>query len=392
LADFVKNARLEIKRAGLSMEEVIGLRLYTGPLFVLYNAVLRGFPEKDVILLMGNKYETSIFTITSAITKLSKITKIPFDRLLYRGLGGMILPRQFWDTYAECIVEVRIHAVEMGMGESAESNESVQSVLAAVKVLLRKATDQPAGSAKGKVFDISVELVQLPANSVPESLREATASGIRVVREPQAAGEFVSMSLALPVTKFRFEEELQKDFVKALGEACGKHVDIVSVADKPQSFRGGVEYGLMSTTTDKQTAFAYSGVTNQRGTVLEIAAGRIDVGASISFVSQYPGEAEFLMPPLSCLEVVGGQRIDRTAHGEVVVVPVRVNVNLKTITVEELTDRRKLQHTSMAKNLREELLYALEAQFTTLAEALAGRRAGRLELMSGDASEADLQG
>ena len=65
-----------------------------------------------------------------------------------------------------------------------------------------------------------------------------------------------------------------------------------------------VEFGLMSTTTDKKTAFAYSGVTKQRGTVLEIIAGRIDVGASISFLSQYPGEAEYLMQPLSCLEVL----------------------------------------------------------------------------------------
>ncbi len=59
----------------------------------------------------------------------------------------------------------------------------------------------------------------------------------------------------------------------------------------------------MSTTTDKGTAVAYSGVAQQRGTVLEISAGEVDKGASISFLSQYPGEAEFLMPPLSCLEV-----------------------------------------------------------------------------------------
>ncbi len=60
----------------------------------------------------------------------------------------------------------------------------------------------------------------------------------------------------------------------------------------------------MSTTADKGTAFAYSGLTKQRATVLEISAGRIDVGASISFLSQYPGEAEYLLQPLSCLEVV----------------------------------------------------------------------------------------
>ncbi len=62
----------------------------------------------------------------------------------------------------------------------------------------------------------------------------------------------------------------------------------------------------MSTTTEKHTAYEYSGVAKERGTVLEITAGRIDVGASISFLSQYPGEAEFLFPPLSCLEVSRG--------------------------------------------------------------------------------------
>jgi hypothetical protein len=62
----------------------------------------------------------------------------------------------------------------------------------------------------------------------------------------------------------------------------------------------------MSTTTAKHTACDYSGAAKERGTVFEISAGRIDVGASISFLSQYPSEAEFLMPPLSCLEVTVG--------------------------------------------------------------------------------------
>ncbi len=64
-----------------------------------------------------------------------------------------------------------------------------------------------------------------------------------------------------------------------------------------------VEFGLMSTTTDRATAAAYSGVAKNRGIVLEIAVGEVDKGASISFLSQYPAEAEYLMPPLSCLEV-----------------------------------------------------------------------------------------
>jgi hypothetical protein len=59
----------------------------------------------------------------------------------------------------------------------------------------------------------------------------------------------------------------------------------------------------MSTTTNKETAVDYSGVRDQRGTLLEIEVGRVDVGASIRFLSQYPDEEEFLMQPLACLEV-----------------------------------------------------------------------------------------
>jgi NLR family CARD domain-containing protein 3 len=64
-----------------------------------------------------------------------------------------------------------------------------------------------------------------------------------------------------------------------------------------------VEFGLMSTTASRETAVAYSGKDGERCTVLEITAGRVDVGADIGFLSQYPGEKEFLMQPLSCLEV-----------------------------------------------------------------------------------------
>ena len=58
----------------------------------------------------------------------------------------------------------------------------------------------------------------------------------------------------------------------------------------------------MSTTASKETALVYSGKEGKRCIIFEISVGRIDVGASISFLSEYPGEEEFLMPPLSCLE------------------------------------------------------------------------------------------
>ena len=70
-----------------------------------------------------------------------------------------------------------------------------------------------------------------------------------------------------------------------------------------------VEFGLMSTTTSQETAVVYSGKDGERCTVLEIMAGRVDVGADIGFLSQYPGEQEFLMQPLSCLEVLAPLRV-----------------------------------------------------------------------------------
>jgi hypothetical protein len=70
-----------------------------------------------------------------------------------------------------------------------------------------------------------------------------------------------------------------------------------------------VEFGLLSTTTSRETAVGYSGKDGQRCTVLEITAGRVDVGADIGFLSQYPDEQEFLMQPLSCLEVLAHLRV-----------------------------------------------------------------------------------
>ena len=118
-----------------------------------------------------------------------------------------------------------------------------------------------------------------------------------------------------------------------------------------QGLRGGVEKALMSTTTKRSLALQYSGRDVNRGTIFEIMAGRIDIGASLNWVSQYPQEEEFLFPPLCCLEVTDEPRIE----DNVIVVPLRVNANLKGLTLEQLVERRKVLHLAMAKNLREEL-------------------------------------
>jgi len=239
-----------VERARLGKEEFAALRLYTGPLYMLYNALMRDFPPRVVESLAGNRFETTMFVIISGITKLAKVTPVPPGRLLYRGLGGMLLPEQFWKRTA-------------------------------------------------------------------------------------------------------------------------------------QGFLGGVELGLMSTTADRSVAVQYSGHEKRRAMMLEIQAGRIDVGGSLGFLSQYAGEEEFLMQPLSCLEVTGRPRMDRTEWGEVLVVPTRVNVNLKSVTVEELTERRKILHLAMAKNLREELSYEAADNAERFLSRAALRAKGAPEVLCG---------
>ena len=218
--------------AGLSFEEVICVRLFTGPMYMKYNAILRGYPKSIIDGLKGNRYTTTLHCIVSGIIKLSQVTNLPEERKVYRGLGGMMLPEKFW---------------------------------------------------------------------------------------------------------------------------------------KPDSFGccGGVEYGFMSTTPDRKVAIMYAGKTGQLRTVFEIDVGQIDRGASISWLSQYPHEDEFLMPPLSNLEVVSKPKLEKTVDGDIVVVKLRININLKSKTMEELRETRQRLHIATLQNLISETMMKLQIKEIT---------------------------
>ena len=78
-------------------------------------------------------------------------------------------------------------------------------------------------------------------------------------------------------------------------------------------------------------------------TVFEISLGAIDRGASVSFLSQYPGEEEILLPPRSYLEVVGGvSRQEAGPDGHLIrVISLKVNANASSSTIEQIESRRK---------------------------------------------------
>ncbi|KAL1515285.1 hypothetical protein AB1Y20_001928 [Prymnesium parvum] len=109
----------EIGQDQVQHVEMLAARLYTGPMFVKYNAVLRGlqlhscrslfvklccsasvankFEAKainfDDAMQQANLYSTTILAINSAVVKLSKLTKAA---TVFRGVSGGELPASFY--------------------------------------------------------------------------------------------------------------------------------------------------------------------------------------------------------------------------------------------------------------------------------------------------------
>ena len=102
-----RNEQLEeIDIGKLCMQEFHAARLYTGPMFMKYNAVLRGLGEERLPnvtskvlfekmkkLCGDSRYVTTLHCINSAIVKLSRLAK---PQTVYRGLSGRVLPSEFW--------------------------------------------------------------------------------------------------------------------------------------------------------------------------------------------------------------------------------------------------------------------------------------------------------
>jgi hypothetical protein len=235
------------KAANLTREEMIAVVMYTGPCFVLYNAVLRQFPADiyNVFKDGNNLFSTTIFVLVSAVNKMSRCMNIPPGTLLYRGLGGTLeFPDRFTRADPNC--------------------------------------------------------------ATPNAL-------------------------------------------------------------------GFLEYGFMSTTADKNVAVQYSGVKEgkPKAGILQISPNSVDRGADISEFSQYPAEKEFLFVPYSFIQGEGRQRTEVVAGGGVLtVVPVRVNINLKTETTEELKEKKKKLHLVSVRAIVEEVRNEL-GEWATSAEAAA---------------------
>jgi hypothetical protein len=105
---------------------------------------------------------------------------------------------------------------------------------------------------------------------------------------------------------------------------------------------GFAEWAFMSTTSIKQVAIDYCGINAKKPLpyVLSFEVGSADLGALIRDFSQYVGEVEVLFVRCSFVHKAGEGCLQMTKAGVVRVIPIKVNSNLKSETVEELMAKK----------------------------------------------------
>ena len=139
-------------------------------------------------------------------------------------------------------------------------------------------------------------------------------------------------------------------------------------------FRGGVEYGFSSTTTDRAQAVHYAA--GKASTVLELVMGMTDRGADITWLSQYPHEKETLLPPLMGLHVRQPRptslpppslvssppslsrhlQVRSTGvEGGTLVVQSSISINMASLTLEQVAGKRKKLLTDMGAQMAAEV-------------------------------------
>ena len=110
--------------------------------------------------------------------------------------------------------------------------------------------------------------------------------------------------------------------------------------------------------------------------LFEFAVGGIDRGCPLSFLSQFPGEDEILIPPFSYLEVTGAPFSMDTEKGVVTVYPARINCNLKARTIDQIESSRRDELLAQHPYLVAEF----ERDVPAVKEMLEKKKSGKWEL------------
>ena len=243
-----------------------------------------------MLSLHGNRYETTIFTIISAIMKLSRVSDIPQCNRLWRGLEGVVLPDQFWRNFPECTVSFCVRVAKMENAKALllafrkkirlkkldiKSEKAVETLFNEIDVdrngiisidELKAAIDKyqirdrkalvaelenllESGDIDRERFSLAVKKLRFETREAGELEARVFNLGlyeVQVAAEPTEINvggqDGVRMAVCLPMSKFDFESGEFEGFIRAIKEICSVEdsaVLIEKVEDKPNDFLGG---------------------------------------------------------------------------------------------------------------------------------------------------------
>ena len=183
------------------------------------------------------------------------------------------------------------------------------------------------------------------------SLRKATADG---------AHSNVIHAICSGITKLSQVAAIPEGRVLYRG-MCGRRLPEEFWKADRNGAKGGVERALLSTTSSWEVAVQYVG-DGALPIIFAIECGAVDKGACLSWLSQFPDEIEYLLPPRSYLEVVGpAKQVHIGGSKAVLQVPLRVSCNLNTPTIEKSRASRQTQLLSLFDHTLLEIKRDLEA-------------------------------
>ena len=351
-----------LKESPLTEAEVVAARLYTGPLYVKYNAVLRGLG----VAPCGLKWRCVGSHRPDGLELHHEGLKCALAaKLQATGVEGRIQPDDDPPTERE-ILELTSDEFEV-FGLDLCSRHCLQ-------VGKRGYYYAPATNDYLRNMMVSLCCSEADASRFFGGPRATWGSAMGSAKQESAFRMAIKSLNRYTTTLHAINSAIVR---------LGKLTPVTTVYRGinrfvlPEQFwkanrynvKGGVESAFMSCTTDKTVAMQYAagrGGSNGVGLVLECQQGMVSRGADISWLSQYKHEQEVLFAPLTGMEVQG-TRIE----GSTMVVSVNVSVNLAALTIDQVISKRKRLVADMVSQVREKVNDAVRLQWdANLAEAL----------------------
>ncbi len=166
------------RAAKLLLAEVAGVRLYTGPMYKLYNSVLRARQR--------GAYVTTLHAINSAILKLARQTKAC---TVYRGVNGGVLPSEFW--------EENEHGVRGGVDLAFMSTTTERGVALGYMAQGKATAARMLFEIRMGMIDRGADVAHLSQFPGENEILFAPLTGLEVASAPRDEGDVLIVELRL---------------------------------------------------------------------------------------------------------------------------------------------------------------------------------------------------